>query len=239
MSPARTEPGNAAMALLRALLAVVLLAGPATAQEYVSVRGALDDDAFYHLVACAAEPGARCRKPFLRWPASRRGDLTVALGDGALRLADWQREIYARALDAALDEINALGADVRLRRVDGVADIAVHVVATPPGRVMRGTGVPGLDGIVLPLARVAVRTRQGEIRAAQIAVSVHARRDEVASIMLEEVVQGLGLITDIRGGAYRRSIFSEDTNSVVRLQGQDAMALRRHYAFPMVVAGRS
>ena len=39
----------------------------------------------------------------------------------------------------------------------------------------------------------------------------------------------MGLPTDIAGEAYRGSIFSETGNSVVRLTGQDAEALRLHY----------
>ena len=94
---------------------------------------------------------------------------------------------------------------------------------------MRDTGVPGLDGALLPLGRVALRARDGDIREALIAVSAFTRRREIASILLEEITQGLGLMTDIRGPGYARSVFSEDGNSTTRLTGQDAMALRRHY----------
>ncbi len=222
--------------LVSLMAALLLLPAAARAQEFVSVGGALHDDAFYRVVACAASPGSACRKPFLHWPEALRGDLTIALRPTARPLAAWQREIYGRALDVAVEEINAAGAGIRLRRVDGPAAISVHVVHTPPGRRMTGTGVAGLDGVVLPLARVAVRARGSEIHTAQVAISVHARHDELHSIMLEEVVQGLGLITDIRGRAYGRSIFSQDGNYATRLEGQDAMALRRHYAPTIVLA---
>lgn len=95
---------------------------------------------------------------------------------------------------------------------------------------MQNTGVEDLDGNVLPLGRVALRARDNTIREALIAISAKARRREIASILLEEITQALGLMTDIQGPTYRRSVFSEDSNSVVRLEGQDAMALRRHYA---------
>ncbi|MCK0167940.1 DUF2927 domain-containing protein [Jannaschia sp. S6380] len=199
------------------------------AQEFIQVPGPLPDDAFYRAVACAAEPGGTCRKPFLRWPDHRRGNLTVALSSVKADLPSYRRDLYERGLEEALVQINALDAGLRLRRIDGPADIEIHVVATPPGEVMRDTGVPDLDGALLPLGRVALRARGGEIREALIAVSSTTRRREIASVMLEEIVQGLGLMTDIRGPAYRRSLFSEDGNSVVRLRGQDAMALRRHY----------
>ena len=54
-------------------------------------------------------------------------------------------------------------------------------------------------------------------------------RQAIASVVLEEVVQALGLLTDIRSPVYRRSIFAEDSNSGIRLRGQDAMVIRRHY----------
>ncbi len=206
----------------------LLLALPAAAQEFVEAPGPLDDGAFYRAVACAAPPGGACRKPFLRWPEARRGGLTVGLASVAPK--GRSPDLYRRDIEAALAQINALEAGVRLRLTRGDADIAVHVVDTPPGHVMRGTGIPDLDGQVLPLGRVSLRARQGVIREALIAVSVHASPREAASILLEELVQGLGLITDIEGPAYRRSLFSEAGNTVVRLAGQDAMALRRHYA---------
>lgn len=228
---------RALAAALCGMILALALALPASAQEYVAVRGPLADDDFYRVVACAAKPGAPCRKPFLRWPLSRRNDLTVAIAPGPLRPG--QREHYARGLDAALHEINAQAAGLHLRRVEGMADMTIYVVATPPGRVMRRTGVADFDGLVLPLALVTVRARAGEIHTARIAISAQARDEDVPSLLLEEVVQGLGLITDIEGGAYRGSIFAEHGNATVRLAGQDAMALRRHYAEPVLLAAGS
>ncbi len=211
------------------LLLAFLLAGPATAQEFIEVPGPLGNDDFYHAVACGAVPGGECRKPFLRWPDAKRGALTVSLRSVTDSLEPYRRALYDAGLDAAVAQVNGAGAGLRLRRISGPADIEIHVVATPPGEIMRDTGVPDLDGALLPLGRVALRARDGEIREALIAVSGQARRREIASVLLEEVVQGLGLMTDIRSPAYHRSLFSEDGNSVVHLRGQDAMALRRHY----------
>lgn len=201
----------------------------ATGQEFIEVPGPLTDKDFYRAIACAASPGGACRKPFLHWPEDKRAGLTIALTSATENLAEWQRGLYDRGLHGAVKKVNDLGIGIALVRVDGPADIEVHVVDTPPGEVMRDTGVPALDGEVLPLGRVALRARNGEIRSALIAVSSAARRREIASILLEEIVQSLGLMTDVRGPAYRRSLFSEDSNSAVRLLGQDAMALRRHY----------
>lgn len=213
---------------LLGLLLGLGVAAPGAAQEFVVAAGRLDDAAFYRAVACAAPPGGACGKPFLRWPADRRGALTVALAP----LAGGGRapEAYRRGVAAALAQVNALDAGVHLRLAEGEADIAVHVVDTPPGHVIRGTGVAGLDGERLPLGRVWLRTREGLIGSARIAISTWAGPREAASILLEEIVQAMGLITDIKGAAHGDLLFSEEGNSVVRLAGQDAMALRRHYA---------
>ncbi|TFL17684.1 DUF2927 domain-containing protein [Jannaschia formosa] len=214
------------------LVALLLAATPVAAQEFVEAPAKLSDDAFYRAVACAAPPGESCRKPLLRWSDARRTDLTVGLVSVADVLQPYQMRLFEQGLAGAVEEINALGAGIRLRRDDKAPDIAIHVVATPPGGVMTGTGIPALDGALLPLGRVALRARDGVITEAMIAVSAKARRREVASVLLEEITQAMGLMTDISGPAYRRSVFSEDGNSVTRLEGQDAMALRRHYGEP-------
>jgi hypothetical protein len=159
-----------------------------------------------------------------------RDGLTVGLVSLPSALPDRRAALFEAGVAGAIDQINALGAGVTLARDDGAPAIAIHVVATPPGGVMTGTGVSSLDGALLPLARVALRTRQGEITEAVIAVSAEARRPEIASIMLEEITQALGLMTDIAGPAYAGSLFAERGNAVTTLEGQDAMALRRHYA---------
>ncbi|MEM6372866.1 MAG: hypothetical protein AAF727_08825 [Pseudomonadota bacterium] len=55
---------------------------------------------------------------------------------------------------------------------------------------------------------------------------------QVPSIALEEMVQATGLLTDIESDWYStRTIFAETSgNTLTRLQPQDIMALRRHYA---------
>ena len=53
---------------------------------------------------------------------------------------------------------------------------------------------------------------------------------DVAPVVLEELTQAMGLMTDIRNPAYEGvSVFSEDSNAVLRLGAQDKEALRRHY----------
>lgn len=208
----------------------MFLAAPvAQAQDFIAVDGALEDDAFYRLIACAAPPKLPCQKPFLRWPVEKRDPLRISLASLTPALQPYQRRLYLDALRAAVDEINSVAVGLRVAAVSGEADVVVHVVETEPGQIMQNTGVPELEGQLLPLGRVALRSRNGVIKEALIALSHQTRRREIASVMLEEIVQSLGLMTDIRSTAYRRSIFSEDSNSGVRLVGQDAMVLRRHY----------
>ncbi|QBX99490.1 DUF2927 domain-containing protein [Rhodophyticola sp. CCM32] len=98
--------------------------------------------------------------------------------------------------------------------------------------MIAGTGNTELDGSDISIGRVSLRSRGVDITAAAIAISRDIRRREIASVILEELVQSLGLHTDIASPAYRRSIFSEESNSVTRLNGQDLTALRRHYPSP-------
>ena len=50
------------------------------------------------------------------------------------------------------------------------------------------------------------------------------------SVLLEELTQALGLMTDVKSEAYVGiSVLSQDGNRVKALGVQDKMALRRHY----------
>ncbi|MEM7710697.1 MAG: DUF2927 domain-containing protein [Pseudomonadota bacterium] len=215
---------------MKALLAILLATGSVAAQEFVAVPGPIDDHDFYRLVACAAEPGGACRKPFLRWDAEARRALGVSLASVSPALAPYKRPLIDAALDAAVAQINDVDAGLHLVRVPHAAAIDIHIVDTPPGGVMSDTGVEALDGAVLPLGRVALLVSEGQIPKGIIAISAFAGHRAIASVLLEEITQALGLMTDIRGPAYKQSIFSEDANDAIRLDGQDAMALRRHYA---------
>nr|WP_275450658.1 DUF2927 domain-containing protein [Octadecabacter antarcticus] len=57
--------------------------------------------------------------------------------------------------------------------------------------------------------------------------------DQAGPIMLEELTQAMGLMTDIRNPYYEtRSVFSEDSNTVAKLGVQDSAALRFQYREP-------
>lgn len=210
---------------------LICLAGTAApAQEFITTQGTISDEDFYRLVACAAPPGGACAKPFIRWPEPRRQELRVGIADVAPSFPGYKLDLIDRAIDTAITEINATGAALRLTRVyEGTVDIPLYLVATPQGARITGTSIAALDGSEMAIARVALRSRGSMITAAAIAISQDIRRREIASVVLEELVQALGLPTDIDSAAYTRSIFSEADNATVRLRGQDAAALRRHY----------
>lgn len=221
--------------MMRVLTVLFLLIGlsPATAQEYVETQGKLTDEAFYRLVACAAQPNGPCQKTLARWPEHRVYDLTVSIVTVDEHFPLYRLRTAENGLEEAIRQINAAGAAVRLRRTENgtPADINIFMTETPAGERVRGTGLRGLDGSIVQAAVVMLWWRgEGEITRAAIAVSQDIRRRSIASVMLEELVQALGLTTDIRNPYYdKRSVFSEDSNSVARLGEQDIFALRRHY----------
>ncbi|MBF9058198.1 DUF2927 domain-containing protein [Rhodobacterales bacterium HKCCSP123] len=211
-------------------LCLLLLAPRLDAQEFVEVPDLVSDEEFYRVVACAAPPGGDCAKPVIRWPEERRLHLRVGIADIAASFPGYKFDLIDRAIDDAIAEINASGAALFLSRAyEGRLDIPVYLVDTPQGGTILGTSVAELDGAEIAIARVALRSRGGEIVSAAIAISQDIRRREIASVVLEELVQAMGLPTDIASPAYERSIFSETGNSTVWLRGQDAAALRRHY----------
>ncbi|WP_224815619.1 DUF2927 domain-containing protein [Hasllibacter sp. MH4015] len=221
------------------LLSLVLLALPAprggSAQEFLVVPDLVSDEAFYRMVACAAPPGGECGKPFIFWPEEQRLNLRVGIATSADSFPDYKLDLVDAAIDAAIDEINGAGAHLFLERVyEGEMDIPLHLVEAPQGGVIEGTGVEELDGSSIAIGRVAIRSRGADIVAATIAISQDIRRREIASVVLEELVQSLGLVTDIASPAYEDSIFAENGNNMTRLRGQDAAALRRHYPRPGV-----
>ncbi len=207
----------------------------AAAQEYVVVPDVVSDEAFYRLVACAASPGGECNKPFIYWPEEQQLTLRVGIASTASSFPSYKLDLVDAAIEAAIAEINGAGGNLFLTRVyEGDIDIPIYLVDTPQGGIISDTGVDELDGSDIAIGRVAIRSRGDSIVAATIAISQDIRRREIASVILEELVQSLGLVTDIASPAYQFSIFAENGNSMTRLRGQDAFALRRHYPRPGV-----
>lgn len=217
---------------MRLLFALVfaLVAFGARAQEFITIPRVVSDEAFYRLVSCAAPPGGECAKPQIRWPEEDRLSLEVGIAQVDAGFAGYRLDLVDAAIDHAIAEINAVGAYLLLERsYESAPDIALYLVDTPQHGVITGTGVAEIDGEDLPIGRVVIRSLGGEIQSASIAISRDIQRREIASVVLEEIVQALGLTTDVQSPAYGHSIFNENANRVVRLRGQDAEAIRRHY----------
>ncbi|WP_299963417.1 DUF2927 domain-containing protein [uncultured Roseobacter sp.] len=217
------------------LVSLMLLVGTgASADDFVSVpEGPLSDKDFYRLVACSASPKAACKDRIVRWPVVAAADLTVGIVAIDPDFPRSSRALIRRALSTAIAEINAAGAGLTLRLapVGARPDIAVHLLGLEETDVIDGSIDPDLAGGEMGAGYVYVWWNgRGEITRAIIAFARDIHPDDIRSIALEELVQATGLLTDIDNPWYRRrSIFSQDSNEVTRLQPQDLMALRRHY----------
>ena len=88
-----------------------------------------------------------------------------------------------------------------------------------------------MDGQVIGAALVTVWWDAGQdLTDAVIVMADDLPPGDVAPVLLEELTQAMGLMTDIRNATYDGvSVFSEDSNRVTRLGPQDKEALRRHY----------
>jgi hypothetical protein len=88
----------------------------------------------------------------------------------------------------------------------------------------------GIDGATIRDATARVWWDDARlITHAKIDFSTNLPIRQYESAMLEEVMQALGFMTDIRNPAYEGvSVFSEDSNPERQLGPQDIMALRRH-----------
>jgi hypothetical protein len=217
------------------LLALLAAAQMASAQEvdYLETNGKLSSEDFYRLVACRALPGGPCTVEPVRWPRDMALDLAV---DVAPPPPGYSADMAARmsaAVDHAIGEINSAGAALHLRRAakGETPDISLHLSTVHEGGAIEGTGVWGVDGQVIGAALVTVWWDAGQdLTEAVIVMADDLPPGDVAPVVLEELTQAMGLMTDIRNPAYDGiSVFSEDSNSVLRLGPQDKQALRRHY----------
>jgi hypothetical protein len=206
---------------------------PVTASaDYVETSGLLDDDSFYRLVSCGAAPKGACQQPILHWRLDRPVRVQLTRIDRAF-LGGKKKRAEA-ALVRALQHINTSGAAISLAQVapGAEADVEIYFIDTDGKTPIRGTGVNGLDGATVPGAKVMVWSGgpTGAIRRARIVFGTRLSIRHYESAMLEELVQALGLMTDIKNPLYDGvSVFSQDSNDAKRLGPQDIMALRRHY----------
>jgi hypothetical protein len=215
------------------LAAVWGTAAGAQGGDYLVTDGKLRMEDFYRLVSCRAMPGGPCETEVVRWSEVAAEGLRIAI---APVQADYPRplaELMDRALDEVIAEINDAGAAIRLVRTDKKArpQMVIHLTGATEGEPIRGTGVEGVDGEIIGAALVTVWwDAYNRITDAVIVMAADLPPAEVVPVLLEEVTQGLGLLTDIRNPYYvGRSVFSEDSNSARVLAPQDRLALRMHY----------
>lgn len=207
----------------------LLLATPAFASDGVPTVGLLSDADFHRLVACGASPGGDCQSDLVAWA---NPDVTIALHRGSGPVPTLPAGALSRAVDQAVTQVNAVGADLTLTRLpdDTPADIVIRPTAFVEGETV--TGEPGMpSGTAIGVAQMNINgDGQGNATRATILIAADMTMVDLRSVVLEEIVQTLGMAWDIENPAYEgRSIFAQDTNSVITLKGQDAAAIRLHY----------
>lgn len=205
---------------------------PLQAQDYVQSSGPLDDDAFYRLVACAAPAYEPCAKPFYRWTKS---NLTVGIVQRDSPFLGGKVKRADAAVVRALQHLNALDMGLTLRQVSENPDIAIYLLDTARGEAIIADENNLLNGLTMANAITALNVKDGIIFGASIAMSRTIPLRQYESVMLEEITQSLGLLTDIANPYYRsRSILSQNAdNSLKTLGEQDKIALTRHYPHPL------
>jgi len=208
-------------------LALALLAGSAQAQDYVQSEGPLSDTAFYRLVACAAPPDGPCAKPFYRWI---KPEITVGITTRSRAFLGGKLKRAEASVTRAIQYLGDVGMGITLSPAQTTPDIAIHLLDTPRGTKISGTDTL-LDGHTMANAITTLDISGSTISKAYIGFSNTLTIRQYESVMLEEITQALGLITDIENPYYNsRSIFSQSAdNSLKTLGQQDRMALTRHY----------
>ncbi len=211
------------------VLLALLLAAPAVAEDFVPSKGLLGDAEFYRLVTCGRPPDGQCRSPPRRWPDQLAKDLTISLLPAIEPVLPARAAEVDAALDAAIAQINAVGAAVTLRRVaDNTPALIRLSIRSPATMALISAGRGAQD---IPAGMVMFTPPSPDrITGATILISSDVPLLQAKSVVLEELTQSLGLMYDIDNPDYdRRSIFSQDRNTVTVLMGQDATALRLHY----------
>ena len=206
----------------------LLLCTPAHAQDFVESSGPLEDAAFYRLVACAAPQDQPCAKPFYKWEKTELTIGIVARGDAFL--GGKQKRADA-ALVRALQHLGEVPMALILRQSTQAPDITIHLLDIPRSETISMGAAHVLDGLTMANAITALDVTGSTINAAAIALSSTLSIGQYESVMLEEITQALGLITDIRNPYYNtRSILSQDADNSLKTLGiQDRMALILHY----------
>jgi len=216
-------------------LFLIVWAGGAVAQgwDFLETDGKLSTQDFYRLVSCRAMPGGPCEAEIVRWSDAMAANLRVGFAPVSPEYPPGLAAQMDAALDEVIAEINGAGSAVRLVRVGKKERPLVTIFLTPAteGEPIRGTGIEGVDGEIIGAALVTVWwDAYDRITEAAIVMAADLPPREVVPVLLEEMSQGLGLLTDIRNPYYDgRSVFSEDSNSARVLSPQDRLVLQMHY----------
>jgi hypothetical protein len=132
-------------------------------------------------------------------------------------------------VNLAITEINGVGAGIRLHRTPDNALAPIRLSIRSRATFALLDQGPGVD---LPSDGLALipQTPADRITDATILIASDIPLTEIRSVVLEELIQSLGLVYDIENPDYsRRSIFAQSASGVTILAGQDAIALRLHY----------
>jgi hypothetical protein len=218
---------------VKTTFALLLLATSATAQEFIATNGPLSDADFYRLVACAAPPGGACQKPFIRWSPADATDVSIGFVQIEKGYPKNIAKLASTALIKAVSEINVTDAEIHLT-IDNITlkpDIGIYLLNIVEGDAIRNTGLDPLDGALLEAAKTQLWWRDDfTLINGAIVFGKDITLHDLPSVMLEEVTQSMGLLTDIGGPEYEtRSIFSESSNQLTTLGAMDVIALRLHY----------
>jgi hypothetical protein len=169
----------------------------------------------------------------VRWPPAVARDLQVGFAPIPPDYPPAVAGMMSNALNTAIAEINSAGAALHLVRAPkaATAPVLIHLTPATMGEPIRGTGMSDIDGTPIAAALVTVWWNDlNHITEATIVMAADLPPDEIGPVLLEELTQSMGLLTDIRNRDYEPiSVFSEDSNSVTRLGQQDRAALRLHY----------
>lgn len=135
------------------------------------------------------------------------------------------------AVVRALQHLSAVDMGITLRYTADDPDIAIYLLDTARGeKITTGHGNL-LNGLTMANAITALDVDGAVINGASIALSRTMSIRQYESVMLEEITQALGLVTDISNPHYRsRSILSQNADNSLKILGdQDKVALIRHY----------
>nr|WP_299028857.1 DUF2927 domain-containing protein [uncultured Sulfitobacter sp.] len=180
------------------------------------------------MVACAAPPQGKCGKPFYKWDKTK---ITIGIITRAPAFMGGKQKRASAAVARALQHLNAVDMGLTLMPAANNPDIAIHLLDTARGEVISMQDPSLLNGLTMANAITALDVDGSVINGATIGFSNTLPIRQYESVMLEEITQALGLITDIQNPYYRsRSILSQDSdNSLKTLGEQDKVALIRHY----------